>query len=267
MESVMFPFLASCFFVLMASPFVWGNEYKSLGLLAPHRLDMEMRDLRYQITMYETADSKESLGACEVDGYFRPLKARAGTVGKNNTISCLVRWPFVVIETGITYRGVEFVSYEQKNGRHKVMLSGFGPHSYNNNQPYRYPDYVRWDNFLWIEIGPQLSFSDYRERILENADGFTEYWDRKLYLAPDGNGQYEVIPGSLLYLSRFLFFFGKTPVVRNGQTWLQINSIDDMGAACGGRPQTNLPYTGLWVPLLNERGKYNVRAFSFPRGC
>ena len=246
-ESLMIKSMEYYLILLLLFPLVALAE-DALGFLAfQHSSNPEHE--RYSIAMYENAYDTEPLGVCESNGYFALTEGSIDGHGRDAIVQCRARLAFVGIETG--YESNELLSYGRQNGRYRVML---WPHSGDQGK-----------EFLWIETSSPLEFSDFKTRIIGEADAFTETWDGWLYLSPGGEK-------SLLFdrtsLDDFLLSFdGSTEV--GGRTWLRISSIGDYAAFCSGPdiPGRQRYGIGFWVPLLDEQGGYNIKAFSSTRGC
>ena len=211
----------------------------------PYNKEREER-LAHRVEIYNSAKEKRYLMKCDADSYFRLTNCLYKNKEIEKKLKAIKGWGvFSTRVTGYEYK--EIFSYEHTKNRHKVLVT-------INHQ----------EQYLWLSAEPPLNFSNYIERVAQEADGFTEYWDRRLFLSPQSN---KYIPVSLSgSIDNYSFTIIKDLKI-NGNIWLQIRRVQDFAASCRGKGNYLLPYENLWLPLFNKENKYNATAFSRTKGC
>lgn len=256
------------FFLLFLIPVHSEAGDAPMGLLAPLRKKSGPPpgtiNIDYQIRMYNTSEDKKPFGECRMSPAF---SIKNCVVVKKKRQQLKTECPdghsfhfMDFIQTG--YEFYELRSWGIKNNWYQVNLLQKCSKSKNKELQ------------IWIEVEPSFRFSIYKARIIEGADGFTKNWNKILFLNPDKSKKHKkvtVLKGDII--EDWQFTVKNVVVIRNGETWIQIESIYDFGAFCreGAEKDAsdyNFPdYKNLWVPLMNTHGQYNIAAFSSPRGC
>ena len=217
---------------------------------------------QYTAKIYTSATQLTPIGECAMDRFFNFNKGDTQAVGKEAIVQCLASHPFQTHSTGDANYPYELISYEYANGRHRVGL--------NNKLDKKAPL-----EHLWLEVSPSdaLKFTSYRERVISQASTFSASWDKSLYRIPGLRNNSVELPFVYdLYVPHISFSMqGFTEV--GGKVWLQLGTMIDNHQECGGLGgPTNyhshlLPYQGLWVPLTDHLGQYNIRLVPLLGGC
>ena len=262
------------FYILTFALFLVAQDLKatedpSLGLLAPKKQDYSDRTmLYYKFKIYDTAEDREPLDECTLNSYFMPkMLEKNEKYAPGSLCGSPYEWwsgmggAFSTV--GTSYEFVEVMTWGEKKNRYKVKLW----ERYKNkrkNGTYGWSTRFRW---VWVEVTPPLKFSSYKERTSKEADRFTEDWDHKLYFTPGGTKHKKLIypkdsNGREIYSVHSIDITVKNVIEKDGKTWLQIRAMGyDPGPGCAGFKEIPA-YKGLWVPLMNEKGQYNVAAFN-----